>query len=88
MRIASGMTGRKLFEDRGQRPLLRRRAMQLNWRDGAAWAGIAALVGALLGQFLSSGQLDSVEHWGGVVGTVAAAVAGAATAFVLALRKK
>jgi hypothetical protein len=55
------------------------------------WAKIgtaAAVIGALLGTVLPVETVGSIEHWGGPIVTVLAGLAGAGTAFLVALRKK
>jgi hypothetical protein len=41
-----------------------------------------------MGHFLSAAQTDQALNWGNMVAGIATAIAGAATAFVMAVRKK
>lgn len=62
--------------------------MKLNWLDATKLAAVAGVVGGLMGHFLSAAQTDQALNWGNMVAGIATAIAGAATAFVMAVRKK
>lgn len=62
--------------------------MKLSWLDATKWAAVAAVVGGVLGMFLSPEQAGRAAAWGDVAQAVGVAVAGAASAFVIAIRKR
>jgi len=62
--------------------------MKLSWVDATKWATGAAMVGGLLGVILSDSQVDQVADWATIGQTIAVALAGALSAFLVAIRKK
>lgn len=61
---------------------------KLTWFDAAKWSAVAAVVGGIAGGFLSAEQLDSAGSWAAIAQAAGLAVAGAAGAFLVAIRRQ
>jgi len=62
--------------------------MKLTWIDATKWAGVAAVIGTVLGVFLSDSAAESTAYYAEIGQAVLVALAAAAGSFALALRQR